>query len=300
MISADLSDHFGDTVASFPLNPPRTADSEGSARYRYRTVWISDIHLGTRGCNADLLIDFLDNVDSETMYLVGDIIDGWQLKKKFYWPTAHNDIVWRIMKRARRGTRVVYIPGNHDEMFRQFTGLNFGGIEIRRAAFHDTADGRRLMVLHGDEFDAIMLSHRWLAFVGDHAYHLMMKCNHVLNAVRRALGKPYWSLSKAAKHKVKNASRFIGKYEEVVARAAGERGVDGVVCGHIHTAEFRTFQHEGRTIEYWNDGDWVEGCDALVEHRDGRMEILHWPDEIKRRLADDAGADTADEAREAA
>ena len=300
MTSADLSDHFGDTVASFPLNPPRTADSEGSARYRYRTVWISDIHLGTRGCNADLLIDFLDNVDSETMYLVGDIIDGWQLKKKFYWPTAHNDIVWRIMKRARRGTRVVYIPGNHDEMFRQFTGLNFGGIEIRRAAFHDTADGRRLMVLHGDEFDAIMLSHRWLAFVGDHAYHLMMKCNHVLNAVRRALGKPYWSLSKAAKHKVKNASRFIGKYEEVVARAAGERGVDGVVCGHIHTAEFRTFQHEGRTIEYWNDGDWVEGCDALVEHRDGRMEILHWPDEIKRRLADDAGADTADEAREAA
>lgn len=300
MTSADLSDHFGDTVASFPLNPPRTADSEASARYRYRTVWISDIHLGTRGCNADLLIDFLDNVDSETMYLVGDIIDGWQLKKKFYWPTAHNDIVWRIMKRARRGTRVVYIPGNHDEMFRQFTGLNFGGIEIRRAAFHDTADGRRLMVLHGDEFDAIMLSHRWLAFVGDHAYHLMMKCNHVLNAVRRALGKPYWSLSKAAKHKVKNASRFIGKYEEVVARAAGERGVDGVVCGHIHTAEFRTFQHEGRTIEYWNDGDWVEGCDALVEHRDGRMEILHWPDEIKRRLADDAGADTSNEAREAA
>jgi UDP-2,3-diacylglucosamine pyrophosphatase LpxH len=235
-----------------------------------------------------MLIDFLDHTDSETMYLVGDIIDGWRLKKKFYWPSAHNDIVWRIMKRARRGTRVVYIPGNHDEMFRQFTGLNFGGIEIRRAAFHDTADGRRLMVLHGDEFDAVMLSHRWLAFVGDHAYHWMMKCNVAVNTVRRWLGKPYWSLSKAAKHKVKNAVEFIGKYEEVVARAAGERGVDGVVCGHIHTAEFRAFQHNGKAIEYWNDGDWVEGCNALVEHHDGRMEILHWPLEMKRRAEAEA------------
>jgi len=139
------------------------------------------------------------------------------------------------------------------------------------------------MVLHGDEFDAVMLSHRWLAFVGDHAYHLMMKLNVTVNTVRRWMGKPYWSLSKAAKHKVKNAVEFIGKYEEVVARAAGERGVDGVVCGHIHTAEFRCFEHNGRSIEYWNDGDWVEGCNALVEHHDGRMEILNWPDEMKRR-----------------
>ena len=259
---------------------------------KYRTVWVSDIHLGTKGCNAAMLIDFLDHVDSDTMYLVGDIIDGWRLKKKFYWPAAHNDIVWRIMKRARRGTRVVYIPGNHDEMFRQFTGLNFGGIEIRRAAFHDTADGRRLMVLHGDEFDAVMLSHRWLAFVGDHAYHLMMKLNVTVNTVRRWMGKPYWSLSKAAKHKVKNAVEFIGKYEEVVARAAGERGVDGVVCGHIHTAEFRMFEHHGKPVEYWNDGDWVEGCNALVEHHDGRMEILHWPEEMKRRERPDAPVDT--------
>lgn len=141
-------------------------------RRRYRTIWISDVHLGTKGCNAELLIDFLDHTDSETMYLVGDIIDGWRLKRKFYWPAAHNDIVWRILKRAKRGTRIVYIPGNHDEMFRQFTGLNFGGVEIRRAAFHYTADGRRLLVLHGDEFDAVMLAHRWLAFVGDAAYTL--------------------------------------------------------------------------------------------------------------------------------
>ena len=162
----------------------------GGKRRRYRTVWISDIHLGTRGCNAKLLIDFLDSVDSETMYLVGDIIDGWRLKRRFYWPAAHNDVVWRIMKRAKRGTRVVYIPGNHDEMFRQFTGLSFGGVEIRRKAIHETADGRKLLVLHGDEFDTIMLAHRWLAFVGDAAYGLLMRLNVVVNAVRQRMGLP--------------------------------------------------------------------------------------------------------------
>ncbi|MEE4201181.1 UDP-2,3-diacylglucosamine diphosphatase [Erythrobacter sp.] len=271
-------------VANFPVAEPRTPEPRFE-RTRYRTIWISDVHLGTRGCNADLLIDFLDRTDSDVMYLVGDIIDGWRLKKKFYWPSAHNDIVWRLLKRARRGTRIVYIPGNHDEMFRQFTGLNMGGIEIRRAAFHDTADGRRLMVLHGDEFDAVMLSQRWLAFVGDWAYATAMKANVAVNAVRRALGLPYWSLSKAAKHKVKNAAQFIGRYEEVVARAAGERGVDGVVCGHIHTAEMRDFTFDGERIEYWNDGDWVEGCNALVEHEDGRMEILDWPEIVAAREA---------------
>ncbi|MFU7527135.1 UDP-2,3-diacylglucosamine diphosphatase [Qipengyuania sp. ASV99] len=276
-----------------PLTGLSTPEPEGIARTKYRTIWISDVHLGTKGCNAGMLIDFLDHTDSEVMYLVGDIIDGWRLKKKFYWPSEHNDIVWRVLKRAKRGTRIIYIPGNHDEMFRQFTGLNFGGIEIRRAAFHDTADGRRLMVLHGDEFDAVMLSHRWLAFVGDWAYVTMMKLNVFVNGVRKALGRPYWSLSKAAKHKVKNAVEFIGKYEEVVARAAGERGVDGVVCGHIHTAEMRNFEHNGRTVEYWNDGDWVEGCNALVEHHDGRMEILNWADEIAARTAAEEAAAAA-------
>jgi len=269
----------GSAFPDLERHKPSIPERSPEGRRKYRTIWISDIHLGTKGCNADLLIDFLDNVDSETMYLVGDIIDGWRLKKKFYWPDAHNDIVWRILKRAKRGTRIVYIPGNHDEMFRQFTGLHFGGIEIRRAAFHDTADGRRLMVLHGDEFDAVMLSHRWLAFLGDALYHFMMGVNHWVNAVRRKLDLPYWSLSKMAKHKVKNAVEFIGKYEEVVARAAAERGVDGVVCGHIHTAEHRMFDD----IEYWNDGDWVEGCNALVEHADGTMEILNWPEEIAKR-----------------
>jgi UDP-2,3-diacylglucosamine pyrophosphatase LpxH len=248
-------------------------------RKRFRTIWISDVHLGTRGCNAAMLIDFLDSTDSETMYLVGDIIDGWKLRRSWYWPSAHNDIVWRVMKRAKRGTRVVYIPGNHDEMFRQFSGLTFGGIEIRRQAIHDTADGRRLMVTHGDEFDAVVMCHRWLAFLGDAAYSGLMRLNIVINAVRQRLDLPYWSLSKHAKNKVKNAVEFISRFEEAVAHEARDRGVDGVVCGHIHTAEIRDFGG----IVYYNDGDWVEGCTALVEHFDGRLEVLHWADEIAAR-----------------
>lgn len=272
---------FGADVDDFASHAPQFPEQVSRERRRYRTIWISDIHLGTRGCNAQMLIDFLDNVDSETMYLVGDIIDGWRLKKRFYWPAAHNDIVWRILKRAKRGTRIVYIPGNHDEMFRQFTGLNFGGVEIRRKAIHETADGRKLLVLHGDEFDTIMLAHRWLAFVGDAAYATLMRLNLLVNAVRSRLGLSYWSLSKMAKHKVKNAVEFISKFEEVVAHEAGARGVDGVVCGHIHTAEVRNIAG----VAYYNDGDWVEGCTALVEHDDGRMEVLHWANEIAARDA---------------
>ena len=281
----DLPIHFdaAHKVANFPSIKPRVPERRLEERRTYRTIWISDVHLGTKGCNHELLIDFLDHTDSDTMYLVGDIIDGWRLKKKVYWPPEHSDIVWRILKRAKRSTRIIYIPGNHDEMVRPFSGMNFGGVEIMRAAFHDTADGRRLMVLHGDEFDTIMLAHRWLAFVGDALYHVMMKLNNWVAAARKRLGLPYWSISKAAKNKVKNAVEFISKYEEVVARAAAERGVDGVVCGHIHTAEFRSFEYGGKRVEYWNDGDWVEGCNALVEHADGRMEILHWPDEVARR-----------------
>lgn len=209
-ISADLSSLTVPTIVR-----PHRPEVQVAKRKQFRTIWISDIHLGTKGCNADLLIDFLDHTDSETLYLVGDIIDGWRLKKKFFWPPEHNDIVWRILKRARRGTRIVYIPGNHDEMARQFCGMNFGGVEIERAAFHTTADGRKLIILHGDEFDTVMLAHRWLAFIGDAAYHFMMQINGVVSAVRNLLGLPYWSISKAAKNRVKNAVEFISKYEEL-------------------------------------------------------------------------------------
>jgi UDP-2,3-diacylglucosamine pyrophosphatase LpxH len=257
----------------------------GTPRRSYRTIWISDVHLGTRGCNDRMLIDFLDHVDSEYLYLVGDIIDGWRMKKRFYWPERHNAIVRRVMKRAKRGTQVIYIPGNHDEMFRQFAGMNFGGVEIRSRATHTTADGRKLLVVHGDEFDAVVLAHRWLAFLGDWAYRTLMQLNVFVNVVRRTMGLEYWSLSKHAKHKVKGAVSVISRFEEAVAHEAKNVGADGVVCGHIHTAEIRDFDG---TI-YYNDGDWVEGCNALVEHMDGTMELLHWPDEIKKRNT--AGAD---------
>ncbi len=266
-------------MADFHASRPSIPERPVTERRRYRAIWISDVHLGTRGCNAAMLIDFLDHVDSDVMYLVGDIIDGWALKKRFYWPDSHNDIVWRVLKRAKRGTEIVYIPGNHDEMFRQFAGLHFGGVHIRRQAVHETADGRRLLVLHGDEFDAITMSHRWLAHLGDAAYEMMMALNRWVNFGRRAMGLPYWSLSKYAKQKVKNAVSFISKFEEIVAHEAGSRGVDGVIAGHIHKAEIRAIQG----IDYYNDGDWVEGCTALVEHYDGTMEILHWAEEMQRR-----------------
>ena len=241
-------------------------------KLRFRTIWISDIHLGTSGCNAELLVDFLHSVECETLYLVGDIIDGWRLRKGWYWPAQHNEVVRRILKIARKGTRVVYIPGNHDEMFRDYVGLNFGGVELARDALHVTADNRTLLVTHGDMFDSVVLYAKWLAFLGDQAYTLLLKANVIFNAVRRRLNLPYWSLSSYLKKKVKNAVQYVGQFEEAVARAAADLGVDGVVCGHIHCAEIRQV---GQII-YYNDGDWVESCTALVEERDGSMKVLDW------------------------
>jgi UDP-2,3-diacylglucosamine pyrophosphatase LpxH len=249
-------------------------------RLGVRTAWISDTHLGTAGCNAELLLDFLKSVDCETLYLVGDIVDGWQLRKGWYWPPRHNDIVRCVLKKAKHGTRVIYVPGNHDEAFRGYTGLNLGGIELMPEAIHTTADGRTLLILHGDEFDGVVLYAKWLAFLGDNAYTLLLKLNRVLNWVRRKRGLPYWSISSHLKKKVKNAVQFISSFEEVVAHAAQERGANGVVCGHIHSAEIRRIGD----VTYYNDGDWVESCTALVEHADGRMEIIDWA-ERKREEA---------------
>ena len=240
----------------------------------FRTIWISDTHLGTAGCRADLLLDFLKSTECETLFLVGDIVDGWQLRKGWYWPPRHNDVVRCVLKKAKHGTRVVYVPGNHDEAFRDYVGLNLGGVELAPEAIHVTADGRRLLVLHGDEFDGVVLYARWLAFLGDHAYTLLLKLNGLFNAVRKRLGLPYWSLSAHIKKRVKNAVSYVSGFEQAVAHAAIERGVDGVVCGHIHTAEIRTIG----PVTYYNDGDWVESCTALVEHADGSMEIIDWAD----------------------
>ena len=250
---------------------------------RYRTVWISDIHLGTRGCNAAMLLDFLRSIECETLYLVGDIVDGWRLKKGWYWPDAHNEVVRRVLKLAHRGTRVVLIAGNHDEMLRPYAGMTFGGVEVALEALHETADGRRLLITHGDAFDVVVLYHRWLAFLGDTAYTFLLGLNVVLNRVRRRLNLPYWSLSSYLKKRVKNAVAFVGEFEEAVAHAARERGVDGVVCGHIHCAEIRQIGD----ITYYNDGDWVESCTALVEDHKGAMSLIDWAEE-QRLLAAEA------------
>ena len=269
----------------FHEEDPRPAQPQ---RMHFRTIWISDIHLGTPGCNAELLMDFLKAIECETLYLVGDIIDAWRLRKGWYWPARHNDVVRRILKMAKHGTHVVYVPGNHDEVLRDYAGLAFGDVTVVDEVVHETADGRRLLVLHGDQFDSVVLYARWLAFLGDSAYEFLLKANRVVNFFRRRFGLPYWSLAAHMKKRVKNAVSFISRFEEVVARAAAERHVDGVVCGHIHSAEIRQFGD----IVYYNDGDWVESCTALVEHEDGRIEIVDWA-ERKRAEAMDATATPA-------
>ncbi|MGE4429637.1 MAG: UDP-2,3-diacylglucosamine diphosphatase [Sphingobium sp.] len=259
-------------------------------KLRYRTIWISDLHLGTSGCNATMLLDFLSSVECDTLYLVGDIIDGWRLRKGWYWPDSHNEVIRRILKMAHRGTRVVYITGNHDEMLRDYVGLGFGGIDLMNETIHTTADGRRLFVTHGDAFDGVVLYARWLAFLGDQAYYLLLKANKAFNRIRKWMGMPYWSLSAYIKRRVKNAVQYVCSFEEAVAHEAAGRGVDGVVCGHIHCVEIR----EIGEITYYNDGDWVESCTALTEDEQGQMAILDWAEwlreEAKRGLVQAEGA----------
>jgi UDP-2,3-diacylglucosamine pyrophosphatase LpxH len=239
-------------------------------KLRVRTVWISDLHLGTPGCQAAALLDFLRDVQCQTLYLVGDIIDGWQLRRSWYWPQAHNDVVQKLLRKARKGTRVVFVPGNHDEFARRYVSHTFGGIEVVEDCMHVTADGRRLWITHGDLFDGVIQCAKWLAYVGDAAYEFTLKVNRWFNHARARLGLPYWSLSRYLKHKVKRAVSYVGDFEAAVAREARRRGADGVVCGHIHHAEMRDIDG---TL-YCNDGDWVESLTALVEHEDGRLEII--------------------------
>jgi UDP-2,3-diacylglucosamine pyrophosphatase LpxH len=248
---------------------------------RFRTIWISDIHLGTRGCNAGMLLEFLRSIDCKTLYLVGDIVDGWRIRKGWYWPDEHNEVVRRILKMAHRGTRVVFIAGNHDEVLRDYAGLSFGGVELVLEAIHETADGRRLLVTHGDEYDGVVLYARWLAFLGDAAYAFLIRANILVNAVRRRLRMPYWSLSAYLKKRVKNAVQFVSSFEEAITKEAKSRGFDGIVCGHIHTAEIRKIGG----ITYYNDGDWVESCTALAEDADGRIVIIDWAREMAEQEA---------------
>ena len=239
---------------------------------QYRAIWISDVHLGTSGCQANYLLDFLKHNDAKTIYLVGDIIDGWKLKKSWYWPGTHNDVIQKLLRKARKGSEVIYIPGNHDEMARQFFGLSFGDIQVREEVIHTTLEGKRLWVTHGDLFDGVMQYAKWLAYVGDSLYSMILIVNRWFNNIRIKMGLQYWSLSQYLKHQVKNAVSYISSFETIMAREARHRGCDGVVCGHIHKAEIREIDG----LLYCNDGDWVESLTALVETETGELKIIHW------------------------
>jgi UDP-2,3-diacylglucosamine pyrophosphatase LpxH len=238
----------------------------------FRAIFLSDVHLGTKGCQADRLLDFLRHHDADVIYLVGDIVDGWQLQTSWYWPQQHNDVVQKLLRKARKGTRVIYVPGNHDEFLRDYYGTHFGGIDVAETAIHESADGRRFLVIHGDHFDLVVTQARWLALLGDKAYTAALTLNTVFNRLRRVLGFPYWSLSQWLKLRVKNAVSYIGEYEKTLAAEAKRHAADGVICGHIHHA----VMHDDFGVRYVNCGDWVESCTAVAENADGSFEIIDW------------------------
>ncbi len=275
----DLND-----LAPSDTGPEPEPEPAPERQLRVRTVWISDIHLGTPGCQAGPLLDFLRTVECDTLYLVGDIIDGWQLKRSWYWPQAHNDVVQKLLRKARKGTRVIFVPGNHDEFARKYLGHTFGGVDVAAEAIHELADGRKLWVTHGDHFDGVIQCAKWLAYLGDSAYEFVLKVNHHFNSLRARMGLPYWSLSRYLKLKVKRAVSYVNDFEGAVAREARARGLQGVVCGHIHHAEMRMIDG---TL-YCNDGDWVESLTALVEQADGQLQILDWSTPERVALAEPA------------
>ncbi len=252
-----------------------------STRLKFRSIWISDVHLGTAGCQAEYLLDFLKHSESEYLYLVGDIIDGWALKRSWYWRQTHNDVIQKLLRKARHGTQITYLPGNHDEAARQFLGLLFGEIRIEDELIHTTADGRRLLVLHGDRFDGVVQCAKWLAIVGDRLYDLTLALNRHFNHIRGRFGLGYWSLSQFLKHKVKSAVSFVTRFEEAIAAEARSLGLDGAICGHIHKAEIRELDG----ILYCNDGDWVESLTALVELETGELKIIYWQKFFSEQLA---------------
>ncbi|CAO6132204.1 UDP-2,3-diacylglucosamine hydrolase [Candidatus Pelagibacterales bacterium] len=245
--------------------------------FNYRSIWISDFHLGTRGCQSELLLEFIKHTQSEKLYLVGDIIDGWALKNTWYWPQSHNDVVQKILRKARHGTEVFYLSGNHDEVTRGFAPVNFGGVSILNQIIHETVDKKKYLVVHGDQFDGIIQCAKWLAMLGSITYDFLIYFNRYINFFRKKLGYEYWSLSNYLKFTVKNAVKFVSEYEKLVCNYAKQFKVEGIICGHIHHANMQ-YMNE---IHYINDGDWVESCTALVEHFDGKLELINWTEKRK-------------------
>lgn len=243
-----------------------------SSPHRVRSLWISDVHLGTKGCQAEVLLQFLKQYDCERLYLVGDIIDGWRLRSRIFWPQHHTDVIRRVLTKAKRGCEVIVVTGNHDEFLRRYTDVEMGNVTICDEAEHQRVNGEKLLIIHGDQYDGIVTGHRWLAFLGDKGYAFLLVLNRWVNRFRERFNYPYWSLSAHVKHKVKRAVNFIYDFEHAVAWDCRRRGFAGVVCGHIHHAEIRDIDG----ITYYNAGDWVESCTALIEHHDGRIELCHW------------------------
>jgi UDP-2,3-diacylglucosamine pyrophosphatase LpxH len=266
----------------FSIEPPfgRAPDSI----HRVRTAWISDVHLGTRGSNAIALLDFLREYDFETLYIVGDLIDIWSLRRGRYWPQQHNDVLQKILRKARKGTRIVYIPGNHDDLLGQFYGA-YGNITVQKHAIHRLESGQRMLVIHGHELDTIVQNVKWLAFAGDVGYQFLLSLNPLINFVRRRFGLGYWSLSAYAKQRVKDAVSFISKFEAAVAHYAARYNVQAVLCGHIHSAAIREFG----SATYYNCGDWVESCTALVEHEDGVISMVNYLPRARRAQTQSPG-----------
>jgi UDP-2,3-diacylglucosamine pyrophosphatase LpxH len=263
------------------------------AKLRYRSLFISDTHLGLKAARTEYLLDFLIHVECETLYLVGDIFDIWKMKTGWHWPSTNNEIIRRVMDMTRQGTRVIYVPGNHDELFRAYQEFHFSGIDVRKHVVHRTANGQRFLVLHGDEFDVVVMHNKWLAHLGSGAYDLLLWLNRWFNFLRRKLGFGYWSLSAYLKNQVKEAVKYIGNFEQAVILAARERGMDGVICGHIHHAVITDFDG----ITYANCGDWVESCTALAEQPDGSLQLIHWSDESLQLLDKTAYANSNSDGR---
>jgi len=238
----------------------------------FRTIWLSDFHLGLKDAKVDYLLDFLRYTESETLYLVGDIFDGWAMSRSWYWTQSHNDVIQKILRKAQQGTRVIYLPGNHDEFARDYLGLCLGRIDVMQEVIHKTADGRKLLVLHGDGFDGVIQHARWISVFGSKIYTILLRFNRRLNQARRLFGMPYWSLSAYLKHTTKRAVQSIANFENAMVEVAKEKKADGIVCGHIHHAEIR----EINSILYANSGDWMESCTGLVEHSDGQIELVNW------------------------
>jgi UDP-2,3-diacylglucosamine pyrophosphatase LpxH len=259
------------SISSAPRFSFNSVEREPDSVRRVRAAWISDVHLGTRGSNPNALLDFLRDYEFETLYIVGDLIDIWSLRRGIYWPQRHNDVIQKILRKARKGARVVYIPGNHDELVGDFCGT-YGKIDIQRSAIHVTVGGERVLIIHGHELDTVVQNVRWIAFAGDIGYQFLLSLNPLINFIRRRFGRGYWSLSAYAKKRVKDAVSFIGKFEAAVARYAERHQVDAVLCGHIHSAAIRKIG----TVNYNNCGDWVETCSALIEQKDGKIEMVNY------------------------